>query len=308
MYNISSDEIIKMDKIGSGTFGSVYLKDNQVLKVYHEKIKTYNIVSGSYNAIPNPCLKYNKIKYQYLKNKTDLVSDILYIDGIFSGIVMPYYKGKTFKEYMNNPIEEKINMSNKLLLSSKKLTNNYIYPLDYKENNIIFSDNKVQIIDLDDKLTKILNPIYKSKSIKVLDGSIKRFIGDIDYNIYVNNKENIQNYITKKERKINTSYNEIEDYLNNIIIKNNYILLSDRSNISNYIELLRNPNYRVIYVYKSINDIEVKLLKLLKLNIKIYNIIPKNKLKEFISSISYEDLLSLSENNIVKIKKKDLVK
>ena len=40
MYNISSDEIIKMDKIGSGTFGSVYLKDNQVLKVYHKKIKT----------------------------------------------------------------------------------------------------------------------------------------------------------------------------------------------------------------------------------------------------------------------------
>ena len=308
MINISSSEIKQMEKIGSGTFGTVYLKDNEIFKVYHEKIRTHNIISGSYNVIPNPCLKYNIVKYQYLKNNTVLINDVLFIDGIFSGIIMKYYRGKTFKEYMNNPIEEKNKMVKELLISSKKLTDNYIYPLDYKENNIILSNDKVQIIDLDDKLTKILNPIYKRKSIKVLDNSIRRFIGDIDYNLYTNNKESIQNFITKKEESINDSYDKIEEYINKIMIKHNYILISEESNIDSYISLLRNPNYRVIYIYKSIDNIEIKLLDLLKKNIKIYNIIPKNKIKEFISSISYKDLLNIKENSILKVKKKDMIK
>ena len=42
MYNMSKDEIKNMDIIGSGVFGSTYLKDNKVFKVYHEKIKAYN--------------------------------------------------------------------------------------------------------------------------------------------------------------------------------------------------------------------------------------------------------------------------
>lgn len=307
MINLSSNEIRKMDRINSGAFGNIYLKNNIVFKIYHDRIKAYNKILKENCIIPNPCLRNSKLKYEYLKSK-NLIYDTLYIDDVFSGIVMPYYEGKTIDEYTNDSIEEKIRISKKIIICAKELTNKYIYPLDYNKNNIILCNDKVQIIDLDDKLTKILNPIYKSKSIKILDGSIKRFIGDIDYNIYVNNKENIQNFIIKNEEGINTSYKEIEDYLNNIIIKNNYILISDKSNISNYITLLKNPNYRVIYVYESINNIEMKLLELLKLNIKIYNIIPRDKLKEFISSISYEDLLSLSENNIVKIKKKELIK
>ena len=63
--------------------------------------------------IYNPCLRCKRIKYNYLKSinyklqYTELIDDILYIDGLFSGVVMPYYDGDLLKDYVEDPIEKK---------------------------------------------------------------------------------------------------------------------------------------------------------------------------------------------------------
>lgn len=309
MYKISKDEIKNMNRIGSGVFGSTYLKDNKVFKVYHEKIKAYNDFLGITSVIKNPCLRYSKFKYDYLKKKnaklkyTGLIDDVLYIDGMFSGVVMPYYDGNPFKEYKKDSIERKISMIKQLVRNAKELTDNGIYPLDYNSSNILLSNNKVQIIDLDDKLTKIINPLYTDTSIKALDEAIKSFIGDIDYNNYTNmDKEYIKSFITKPKEETNDSYTKIKKYLEKIIKKNNYIIINGGTNIDKNLEMLRNPNYRIIYMYDSGDNVEKDIINLRRKKINIYTIIPKKNLVDFLSSVAYEDLLTVSEKKLVKIR------
>ena len=310
MYKLSKEDLKKMDRIGRGVFANVYLKDGKVFKIYNEKIKAYNDFLGITSVVPNPCLRYSKFKYDYLKKKnsklkyTDLIDDTLFIDDIFSGVVMPYYEGKTFKEYNREPIETKLSMLKKLIRNAKELTDNHIYPLDYNNNNnIILSGDNVQIIDLDDKLTKIINPLYIDSSIKELDGAIKSFIGDIDYNDYTHiDKEYIESFMTKPKETKNDTYGKIKNYLDRIIIKNNYIFLSNVTDIDKNLEVLRNPNYRIVYMYDSNNNVEKDMVHLMKKKINIYTIIPKKNMTDFLSSIAYDDLLTVSEKKLVKIR------
>lgn len=168
MINISESEINKMERIGCGNFGSVYLNKDKVYKVYHKQIKAESLTFNIKTIIDNPTLKTKPIKYEYLKHinhklkYTDLIDDTLCIDGGFGVVVMPYYNGDTFENHKYDPIEKKVAIARQLLLNAKELTDNLIYPLDYKSNNIMLYENKIQIIDLDDVKTKVLNPIYKT--------------------------------------------------------------------------------------------------------------------------------------------------
>ncbi len=303
MINISSDEIKKMERIGSGNFGSVYLKDDKVYKIYHDKIKAISVTFNTREIINNPTLKTKPIKYEYLKyinsklKYTDLIDDVLYVDGSFGGVVMPYYDGDTFEKYKNDPIEKKVSMARQLLLNAKELTDNLIYPLDYKSNNIMLYENKIQIIDLDDVKTKVLNPIYKTESIKILDDAIKYFLGDINYNY-----QNMKDLIEKEINKTNKTYLAIENYLSEIIKTHNYILIDEEADFKKYIDLLRKSNYRVVYIYDNVCNYN-NLEKLLSLGIRIYYILPKRYIDDYLSSIAYDELLTVKEKEIVKIKK-----
>lgn len=303
MINISSDEIKKMERIGSGNFGSVYLKDDKVYKIYHDKIKAISVTFNTREIINNPTLKTKPIKYEYLKyinsklKYTDLIDDVLYVDGSFGGVVMPYYDGDTFEKYKNDPIEKKVSMARQLLLNAKELTDNLIYPLDYKSNNIMLYENKIQIIDLDDVKTKVLNPIYKTESIKILDDAIKYFLGDINYNY-----QNMKDLIEKEINKTNKTYLAIENYLSEIIKTHNYILIDEEADFKKYIDLLRKSNYRVVYIYDNVCNYN-NLEKLLSLGIHIYYILPKRYIDDYLSSIAYDELLTVKEKEIVKIKK-----
>lgn len=304
MINISSSEIKKMDKIGSGNFGTAYLYKNKIYKVYHDKVVAIDQLFNTPESIPNPSLKYNALKYNYLKyvnsklEYTDLIDDVLYIDGKFNGIVMPYYSGETFEDHKNDPLRKKVAMTRQLLLNARELTNNYIYPLDYKSNNMMLFGKKIQIIDLDDVKTPILNPIYKSKSIKVLDKAIKYFLGDVDYNCQI-----LSDLFDKEYYPLNKTYTEIEKYLAEIIKENNYIFIYQNTDINKYLELLRNPKYRIVYVYDKMLEVEENVKYLLSQNIHIYYILPSSSLIDYLSSIAYDDLIDLKEQQIVKIKK-----
>ena len=43
MVNISSNELNKLTKIGSGNFGTIYKSDDKVLKIYNEYVWHINI-------------------------------------------------------------------------------------------------------------------------------------------------------------------------------------------------------------------------------------------------------------------------
>ena len=179
MINLSKKDIEKFELIGQGGFGQIYRKDDKVYKIYREKIKT---MMGS--VVKNPSLKYNSIKLNRLINlnnklkKNNLIENLIFINGKFQGVVMPYYEGILLSRTMEKPLEEKIEIAYQIVEKAKELTQNFIYPLDYKLNNIILENNEVKILDLDDYYTKVdlfVNPIHKRKCIRGLDETIKTY-------------------------------------------------------------------------------------------------------------------------------------
>ena len=304
MINISNEEIEKMDRIGSGNFGTTYLYKNKTYKIYHSHVKATNELFNIKEMIKNPSLKYDYIKYNYLKHinakleYTDLIDDVLYIDGKFSGIIMPYYSGDTFYDRKNDPIEKKVAMTRQLLLNAKELTNNRIYPLDYKLDNMMINGKEIKIIDLDDVKTKVLNPVYKDQSIEVLDKSIKNFFGDVDYNCL-----QIDELFDKKYCPVNKTYGDIENYIGEIIKRNNYIFIYENTDIDKYLNILRNPNYRVVYLYDNTYELDKKIKHLNSKNIHIYYILPINYIEDYLSSISYDELVNIKDKHIVKVKR-----
>ena len=96
MVSIKSKDLLDLKRVGAGNFGTIYKNGDKVYKIYHQMVRT------EYDSFcPNPSLKLDKsriIKYTKLDKKllyTDLVKDIIYVDGKFGGVVMPYYDGET---------------------------------------------------------------------------------------------------------------------------------------------------------------------------------------------------------------------
>ena len=183
MVNITSEELNSLEKIGSGAFGTVYFKDYKAYKIYHEMIKTDNYIIEK-----NPSLKFREIKVKRLLQRskklkhTDLIEDIIYIDGSFGGIVMPYYDGETLLNTKNKPLKEKIDISKELVRNAKELTKNRIYSLDCSLKNIMLVNNEVKIIDLDDYNTEVTilpSLTYKRSVVFSLYDSIKSYFSRI---------------------------------------------------------------------------------------------------------------------------------
>ena len=52
---------------------------------------------------------------------TDLIEDLLYIDGKFYGVVMPYYEEELFLNLRNIPIDERINYAKRISKKCKRI-------------------------------------------------------------------------------------------------------------------------------------------------------------------------------------------
>jgi len=301
MVNISSNELNELTKMGSGNFGTIYKSDDKVLKIYNEYIKT-----DTHENIKNPMLRYKLIsinrlnKLINLKDKiknTDLIEDLLYIDNKFNGVIMPYYEGKLFLELINKPIDEKIELCKKLVTNAKELTDNKIYPLDYKLINVFYTNNnEVKLIDLDDIFTKVynLNNIYyKKESITILDETIKTFLKE--YNYY---SQKINKILNNKTYGINSSYETINHYLYLKSIKNNLLFIDENHNYGNI------PGFKTIYTYKTYDEeyIIKSINNLKEKGITINDIVKYDLINEYINNNSNEICLKSENKRILKIK------
>lgn len=252
MVYLTSSNIEKLERIKSGKFGTVYKKDdNTAYKIYHP-----TVADNSWKETMNPTLLVPQVHYNFLiKRSQNLkysggVIDKLYVDGKFAGVVIPYYDGVELFTLMDEPIDFKIKLSKKIIRNAKELTNNLIYPTDYKLNNILYSNGKVQLIDLDDVKTHVCitpNIIFNSLSINILGETIQTFLKEYKH---LPLPKEVKKKLEKENFFYTTKYNKIEEYLKRKEKKKNVIFIYEDTDYEKLKRYISQKNYKIVYVLK----------------------------------------------------------
>ena len=292
MINITQKELEKLEKIDSGNFAQIYRFGNLVYKIYKPECKARNPFDKV--TIDNPELKHKTLKLFKMKRllkldeqikHTSLIKDIIYIDDSFAGVVYPYYEGESLNS-LDIPFEERINLSHKIIQNAKELTDHNIYPTDYAKRNIILVNEEIQLIDLDDVLTKVhlfKNKHLLHKSVTSLDRLIQSFLKD-EF-IYPTHNKNIQQ-ILKNKPHTNETYKELYQYLNKRNEPINILLFDANTPIETVQNINQSKNVQNILIYKYIDD-DLILQTIQKHNEAIFTAIPERKINSYL------------ENNIV---------
>ncbi len=305
MINLDRNEIEKFEYVACGGFGRLYRNGDVIYKFYKEKVHT-----TLYGMVPNPLLKYHAFRINKLMKLdkklmyTDLIKDTIFVDGKFAGVVLPFYDGKTLDFSMDMPYSKKIALSYEFVRNARELTNNFIYPMDYKLDNMMMVNGHAKIIDLDDVFTKvsiIANSRHQKRCISVLDATIKAFLKE--FGGYPSS--NFGGQIGRTALPVNYTYEGINNYLCSKIKKYPYIILYDNSDVFSNIRLLKDSRVRVIYTYKKYPGFDAmnnKLSRLKELGISIYDLVFEYKLDEYLHNISYSKIIEVNEDKLLEKK------
>lgn len=306
MININKDELNSLDLIGYGCFGVVYRKDDKIYKVYRDEVK--NVFK---EPTPNPLLKHPTSTIRKLNRlidlnrkvkHTDLIEDLLYIDGKFYGVVMPYYEGKLFLNLRELPIEERINYAKELVRNAKELTRHNIYLLDHRLKNVMLVNGNVKIIDADDyysRVSLVKNGIYYLKSVSSLDDTLKSLFNE--YSRPTFKEEEITKRLKKTDYKRNNTYHEIDKYIDYKSKKCRLLFIDTDFDLSD--ERLIDGS-KVVIICNSLN-IQLLLNTIDRLNargISIYDVIDLAGLDHFINNNASSECLYVEHNKVLTLK------
>jgi len=274
--------------LGKGLFGTVYRYQDKAIKQYHPYIYKFDT--------SNPCLKPYHLKFKLMKLKapnikhTFLVEDLLYINGKFSGVIYPYIEGNHLGTLLDTmSIIEKEKLSRQLIIHAKELTDNFIYPKDYRLPNILRDINgNIKIIDLDDIRTKI--KLYPSPCNYMLSlNSLRQVLIDLlEDDDYFYNQTNI------KLQKYNNTETLKRIPVLNYTILNNYVTDKTKAFKTMFIninELTTPENINIDQIYKVSNNTECKIILITK---NQNNLLIDSLLK---TKIPLYDYISVSKNN-----------
>ncbi len=311
MINIKKEDLDSLEHLKTGCFGTIYRKDDKVYKIYNDDIKCQN-----FEMKRNPMLSHRILSLQKLKRlislrdtikQTDLIEDIIYMNGKLYGVVMPYYDGKLFIDLLDRPIKERIDYSKQLLKVAKELTDNNIYPTDYKLINMFLVNKRIKLIDLDDIFTKVTllsNPIFEIESVNILDETIKAFLSENKH--YVCDLSILER-LSREHYKLNNSYKGIEDYLELKSIPRDYIFVKGES--TDIFDDLSVDNHNIIYVFDRNNYSKEEIIKyinrLKEKRINLYDVVDSEHIDEYLNNHQYNSFLFLN-NNEIKLKKKQM--
>ncbi len=304
MLSLNKSDIRNLESLGSGAFGTVYrLDDNRAIKVYHETVES---LLGNYKK--NPQLKKidRALRIKRIGKKiehSDLIQDLLYLDGNYAGIVIPFYDGVTLNNMMDVPIDLKVDISKQLIRNCEELTSNNIYPLDFKLNNIIYVDGEVKILDLDDTFTKYYlfkNERQRRRVVIGLDETIKTYFSEYRYSTY---NSLLRYYLTRKIPEDESEYSEINNYVEKKEEGDNYLFIDINSDIDIIKSITNSGNYKIIILYDhSEYDVEVfaKYLDLLERNgIYVYDILRRNEFDFYFNNNKINNKKYIKGNSII---------
>ena len=308
MINITSLDLDNLEKGKSGYYGVIYRNKDKAYKIYKKEIKV-----GFSEEKKNPMRRYRKCIYRRmidLNDKlqyTDLCSDVVFADGEFAGICFPFYEGELLLDLRDSPFDLKMDISRQLVRNSKELTDNYVYPYDYKLKNLMLVDGEVKILDLDDIVTKysLLPNLYrKRKTIKGLDETIKTFFGEYDrchFHDFNDGEE-----LSRPRYRLSSNYEGINEYLKEKDKKINFLIVDYKLLDDDTIPLLLNlEGYKIIVTYSSQNYFNVKakdiLSNIIVHNGSIFDFVQYDKLDSYFTNYNVEGLVEYN-GQLVKVR------
>ena len=282
MIRIDEDELDSLEYLGSGKFGTVYKKDDEVAyKIYHK------IVADECGfAHDNPALELSKSRFKRLIKKskelvyTGGVLDTISIGREFRGVVIPYYEGETLDKLIDLPIKDKVFISKQIIECSKELFRNNIYPFDYKLNNVILSNNQVRLIDLDDIHTHVChtpNPLGYSISINGLNEMLQVFFKEYKRS-YVPRK--ISKSLLRNNGRFTLSYKSLEGYIKDKSEERNIIMINDNTDLEELKRTMKKDDY-IVYVVTNLEATYPTLERLKEYGISLYDIVFEDKVAEY---------------------------
>lgn len=309
MISVRKEELDQYEQLGSGKYGIVYqINDEIAYKIYRETIMGRD---GFPMINPVLCSSKDRIKRLLKRSKeleyTDLIQDIIIIDGHFGGVCIPYYPGCPFETLRYSNYELKKEISRQLIRNNQELKDHLIYPMDYHPGNIMVVNDTAKIIDLDDALTRICripNPFFQRTSQRRLNETIQDVFGEFDISLY--NKRLIKE-LKRKRSSYSTSNNWFEQFIEEKEQIKDYLLIHENSNLEEIKELLRNHSFRVIYVLnEKIEDMD-KLSKIIDFfqreGISLFDIVLKEKIEHYFTNFPYDNRIIVEEEGKV-LKKK----
>ena len=290
MVNIDERQLRDLSKISSGNFGNIYRAGDNVFKVYEPKIKTTvgtldnnPMLRDSYKVISR---LQKLIELNKRVKKTDLITDLLYVDGKFRGVVLPYYDGLELTKVMDKPLKDKIEYSRKLLENARELSKHHIYPTDYKLINLLLVGNQIKIIDLDDIFTKVgirYAPMYYE--------TIAALLNENRYHCYLSEADGL---IVPHKSKIDGTFESIDSYLDDKEEDHSYIFLDETTDLDIYSDALYLNDIRVVVLNHGDKETLLRLLdELNRRCIRIYDVIDAKVLYQYLNDSSYSDCLIL---------------
>ena len=292
MVSLSRSDLRSLEYISSGTFGSIYKKDdNTAYKIYHDKIKTQY-----YQLVDNPALEdHNRPHYYLLLQRRDsikqsgLIKDKIYMDGFFGGVAIPYYDGPELSE-TDLIIKDRIRVSRRIIDKMKELNRHLIYPTDLKTNNILLVNGEPELIDLDDVRTHAFiypSPLFYTFSKNATARTVRAIIEKGHHPL----TDNAYDQIERTKHKKATSYNSIEEYLREKEKEKTIIYIDKNTDIDTLKDNTSSYRERLVYVLD--NDEKYTEDKILE-RLKVYQI-PLYDFVEIDKQNKYREIESIKE-------------
>lgn len=319
MVRITSADLKKLEQITrGGKYCTIYKKDDTTAyKIYHEEI------SCGGRVITNPVLTLTWLHFRtLLKRYKNLkysggITDLIYVDGEFRGVVTPYYDGVILKEKIHEPVKDKIRLAKDYVRDAKELDELLVYKTDHKLNNVMLVDGEVRLIDLDDLFNHACffrNPFYRVYGISELGAAVQMFFKeDIRYPI----SRRVERALKRDNYFTAFNYQRIDKYIESKEKEKGILYIDENADPEYVRRLCLEQNLEIVVVLNEVKRLNFNLLRIInrfkEKGVEIYDFILKDKIDEYrsIENISQEllnangDIKRLSkERKIFEPKKK----